>query len=51
MTFFHYFLAYNQLPKWLPQLTKHPVFSERASLFRLRYSELIISSKSRDVVL
>ena len=26
MTFFHYFQAYNQLPKWIPQVTKHSVY-------------------------
>ena len=25
MTVFHYFQTYNQLPKWVPQVTKHPV--------------------------
>ena len=25
-TFFHYFWTYSQLPKWVPQVTKHPIY-------------------------
>ena len=62
MIFFHYFQAYNQLPKWVPQVTKHPVYfsdyvrksanSQKSALnFKLLLKLPLQTSPSRVVVI